>query len=185
MAPLDGLQPVATSSSTQATATMSLTIPRRYLGPTPVSSPRAVNLCGVSSSLVNHLRLTVSDIDASRAFYDPLMRCLGLRPEPRDDGGLAWGVPDRDGGMQWLILTPATVARPHDARAPGFHHVAFNARDRAQVDHAQEVLVGLGAEIIDPPAEYDDEPDHYAVFVRDPDGLKVEVVYVDRGGAPP
>jgi predicted lactoylglutathione lyase len=40
-----------------------------------------------------------------------------------------------------------------------------------------------GAEILDPPGEYDDEPDHYAVFFRDPDGFKLEVVHVASGGS--
>jgi hypothetical protein len=44
-----------------------------------------------------------------------------------------------------------------------------------------ELVLSLGAEILGPPAAYDDEPDHYAVFLRDPDGLKLEVLHVDAG----
>jgi glyoxylase I family protein len=132
----------------------------------------------IGSGFVNHLRLTVSDIESARAFYDPLMRRLGFIGEPRDDGGLAWGTPDASGRMQWLILSAATRNQPHDPRSPGLHHVAFNARDRAQVDRVHEFLLTVGAEILDPPREYDDEPDHYAVFFRDPDGFKLEVLHV-------
>jgi hypothetical protein len=32
--------------------------------------------------------------------------------------------------------------------------------------------------VLNPPAEYDDEPDHYAVFFRDPNGFKLAVVHV-------
>jgi catechol 2,3-dioxygenase-like lactoylglutathione lyase family enzyme len=130
---------------------------------------------------VNHLRLTVRDIDASARFYDPLMRCLGFAPEPRDDGGRAWGAADATGRMQWLILTPAAPEHAglrHTYLAPGLHHVAFNARDRAHVDEVHDVLLGQGAEIIEAPSEYDEEPDCYAVFFRDPDGFKVEVLHV-------
>jgi catechol 2,3-dioxygenase-like lactoylglutathione lyase family enzyme len=35
-----------------------------------------------------------------------------------------------------------------------------------------------GADILDPPAEYDYDPGYYAVFARDPDGLKIEVVRI-------
>jgi catechol 2,3-dioxygenase-like lactoylglutathione lyase family enzyme len=56
--------------------------------------------------------------------------------------------------------------------------VAFNASDRAHVDRVHELLRTVGAEILDPPGEYDDEPDHYAVFFRDPDGFKLEVLSV-------
>jgi catechol-2,3-dioxygenase len=135
--------------------------------------------CAIHSSFVNHLRLTVSDIELARTFYDPLMRCLGFVGERRPDGGLAWGAPDAGGRLQWLILTAATRDQPHDPRSAGLHHVAFNARDRAHVDRIHEVLVSHDLEILQRPAEYDDEPDHYAVFFRDPDGFKVEVVHVD------
>jgi hypothetical protein len=52
-------------------------------------------------------------------------------------------------------------------------------RDRAQVDQVYDVLLRQSAEIVEAPSEYDDEPDHYAVFFRDPDGFKLEVVQVD------
>jgi catechol 2,3-dioxygenase-like lactoylglutathione lyase family enzyme len=132
---------------------------------------------------VNHLRLSVGDMEASARFYDPLMRCLGFAPEPRDDGGRAWGTADATGRMQWLILTPAAPEHAglrHTHLAPGLHHVAFNARDRAHVDEVYDVLVDQGAEIIEAPSEYDDEPDCYAVFFRDPDRFKLEVVHVRR-----
>jgi catechol 2,3-dioxygenase-like lactoylglutathione lyase family enzyme len=137
----------------------------------------------LAPGFVNHLRLSVRDIDASARFYDPLMRCLGFAPEPRDDSGRAWGTADATGRMQWLILTPAApehAAVPHIYLAPGLHHVAFNARDRAHVDRVHDVLVRQAAEVIEPPSEYDDEPDCYAVFFRDPDGFKLEVLHVRR-----
>src|SRR3954453_9016283 len=114
-------------------------------------------------ALLNHLRLTVSDIEAAAGFYGPLMRCLDFTPTDRDDGGLAWGIDDGSGRMQWLIVTPAPArlrGHSHQYLAPGLHPVAFNARDRAHVDRVHDVLVGLGAEILEAPSEYDDEPDH-------------------------
>jgi catechol 2,3-dioxygenase-like lactoylglutathione lyase family enzyme len=121
--------------------------------------------------MLDHLRLTVRDVEASRRVYDPVMRCLGRDPVPREDGGAAWGSQERG----YLILTPASRDAAHDAAAPGLHHVAFSASSRAVVDRVAEVV---GAEILSGPAEYDDQPDHYAVFFRDPDGFKVEVVAV-------
>jgi glyoxylase I family protein len=124
-------------------------------------------------SFIHHLRISVRDVDTSGRFYDPLMRALGFTPEPRDDDGLAWGNADRE----WLILTPATIDGATDDFAPGLHHVAFTARDRAHVDQVHAVLPEDS--VIEPPSEYDNEPDHYAVFFRDPDGHKLEVVHVE------
>jgi catechol 2,3-dioxygenase-like lactoylglutathione lyase family enzyme len=121
--------------------------------------------------MLDHLRLTVRDVARSHALYDPLMRSLGFEPVERDDDGVAWGK-DR----QWLILTPATRDGVHDAAAPGLHHVAFPADSRAVVERAHDIAVTAGAEILDPPQEFDYEPGYYATFFRDPDGFKLEVV---------
>jgi catechol-2,3-dioxygenase len=102
------------------------------------------------------------------------MRCLGLAPVARDDGGAAWGSQEQG----FLILTAAGRDGVHDPAVPGLHHVAFSARSRAVVDDVGEIVAGLGAEILQAPREYDHEPDHYAVFFRDVDGFKVEVVFV-------
>ena len=127
-------------------------------------------------SFVDHLRLSVRDVAASRAFYDPWLRLLGFSPIAREDDGAAWGKPDTAGRMRWLILTPAERHRAHDLLAPGLH-LAFAAGSRAVVDEVGEVLAGLGAEILDPPGPYDAEPDRYAVFFLDPDGIKLEVIH--------
>ena len=136
----------------------------------------------MSTGSLNHLRLSVRDAAAAEAFYDPWLRLLGYEQVPRDDGGRAWGRRDPAGGMQWLILTPCApehrAAPPHDLTAPGFHHLALNAADRAQVDAVHALLRDRAAEILDAPAEYDHEPGYYAVFFRDPDGFKLEVVHV-------
>jgi glyoxylase I family protein len=132
---------------------------------------------------INHLRLSVRDAARAARFYDPLMRSLGYAPEPREDDGYAWGQADPRGRVQWLIITPAAPElrdEPHRYLAPGFHHLAFDADDRAHVDRVHALLVGQGAEIIEGPSEYDDDPSSYAVFFRDPDGHKLEVVHVSR-----
>jgi catechol 2,3-dioxygenase-like lactoylglutathione lyase family enzyme len=129
--------------------------------------------------MFDHVRLSVRDIGRSERFYDPVMRCLGYARRPRDDDGVAWGAPAARGQIQWFILTPAAPElrdRPHRHLAPGLHHVAFAARSRALVDDAYAVLLGQSAEIIEPPGPYDDDPDCYAVFFRDPDGTKLEVL---------
>ena len=65
-----------------------------------------------------------------------------------------------------------------DLLAPGFHHLAVNAADRDQVHRVHDVLLKLGADILDAAAEYDTAPGYYAVVCRDPDGLKLEVVHL-------
>jgi glyoxylase I family protein len=121
--------------------------------------------------MLDHLRLTVRDVAEAYRLYDPVLRALGFEEVDREDDGVAWGK-----GQQWVILTPATRDGGHDAAAPGLHHIAFAADDRSVVDRAHALAVAAGAEILDPPQEFDYEPDYYATFFRDPNGFKLEVV---------
>jgi catechol 2,3-dioxygenase-like lactoylglutathione lyase family enzyme len=80
-----------------------------------------------------------------------------------------------------LGLQAARSPAAHDRTAPGLHHLAFGAPSRAAVDAAHRRLVELGVAILDPPADYPRyAPGYYAVFIADPDGLKLEYVYTPR-----
>src|SRR4051794_22952572 len=151
--------------------------------PTDSSAPLAGYAARVSAAgSLNHLRLSVRDPAVSERFYDPLLSELGWVQIPRHDEGRAWERHDPTAGRQWLILTPVANkhrdAPPHDRFAPGFHHLALNAADRDQVHRVHDMLLELGADILDAPAEYDYDPGYYAAFFRDPDGFKVEVVHI-------
>ena len=68
--------------------------------------------------------------------------------------------------------------RAHDRYSPGLHHVAFYALTRSDVDRLHQVLVDIGAVVLDPPAEYPQYGSgYYALFFADPDGLKLEFVF--------
>ena len=130
---------------------------------------------------MNHLRLTVSDIPLAEAFYDPLLRFMGYELVEKDEVRLAWKMPSPAGNRQWIILSVAAEGSRHaghDRYSPGLHHFAWNAESREEVDRFHELLDKWGVEILDPPAEYGYEPDYYAVFFADPDGLKLELVHV-------
>jgi glyoxylase I family protein len=132
---------------------------------------------------INHLRLTVRDIPEAERFYSPLLAMLGYELIQRDARRLAWAVPGLTGHLQWFIVSlaaPEHRDRRHELTAPGLHHVAFNVDERETVDRFHRALVDQGAEILDVPAEYKYEPGYYAVFFRDPNAFKLEVVQVPQ-----
>jgi catechol 2,3-dioxygenase-like lactoylglutathione lyase family enzyme len=60
------------------------------------------------------------------------------------------------------------------------HHLAWAVESRAAVDRMHESLRGIGATVLDAPAEYPQYNrgrGYYAVFFADPDGLKLECVF--------
>src|SRR6266481_5732561 len=60
----------------------------------------------------------------------------------------------------------------------GLCEIAFRAESRAQVDAVAKGLANVGARVLDPPREYPYRPGYYAVFFADPDGIKLELVYI-------
>lgn len=134
---------------------------------------------------LNHLRLTVSGIPRTERFYTPVLGFLGYKLVERSPVRIAYAAPTPSGNLQWLIFSAVRKGSSprHDRYATGLHHLALNADTREQVDGLHQLLVSLGAEVLDPPAEYDYEPGYYAVFFADPDGMKLELVHVPPEGS--
>jgi glyoxylase I family protein len=130
---------------------------------------------------LSHVDLTVADLPRSVDFYDRVLGRLGYRRMDRVGAGApCWGISASCGGFFTIALkaaSPESRASAHDRYAPGLHHLAFHADSREDVDELHGFLLGIGATILDPPAEYDYTPGYYAAFFADPDGIKLEVVF--------
>jgi glyoxylase I family protein len=132
---------------------------------------------------INHLALTVRDLERSAGFYDRVLGFMGYaRVEVPDHVQqlmktrlLAWASPAGS-----LTIRPAkddSAHKPHDRNAIGLNHVAFNAAERDDIERLHRLLIEIGAKVLDPPAEYPYFPGYYAVYFADPDGLKMEFVF--------
>lgn len=119
---------------------------------------------------IDHISLRVSDFEASKAFYDPLMKFLGFKVLDTYPDQMGW----TNGKTRLWIGQADAKGRKHKHRIGdvGFHHYAFELESRKDVDALQTFVKKLGAKIVDPADEYYD--DYYAVFFHDPDGLKLE-----------
>ena len=124
---------------------------------------------------LHHLRLNVSDLSRSLAFYRPMLQWLGfdqLDPHPsrhrfRKEGFV-------------LLLSEAVPGSEHNRASVGLHHLAFAVPSRGHVDaFYREVLLGLpGVVIEDPPVDCPEyRAGYYATFFLDPDGIKLEVAF--------
>jgi glyoxylase I family protein len=124
---------------------------------------------------IQHVDLTVEDVEQSLAFYKELLGPLGLEEQAR--------YPSYRGteevvylgfGEQWFGLRPADGGE-HRYYAVGIEHIAFQVDRRDEVDDAYRRCVGIGANIHFPPQDDRDVEDYYAFFVFDPDGIRIEV----------
>lgn len=123
---------------------------------------------------LDHLYLTVSDLPRAERFYDAVMQCLGFR---KGDKPIA-GEPHAHYFNRALQITlrPAHRHTPHDPYAPGLHHVCLQVATPADVDAAAAALRALGVDATAPRHYPQYNPDYYATFFTDPDGIRLELV---------
>jgi len=115
------------------------------------------------------VRLTVTDLTRSRAFYE---QAVGLSSVEKDDGTLAFGVA---GERPLIELRADASAPPLDRRATGLFHVAILLPTRADLGFALARLATAGWSL-------DGASDHLvseALYLSDPDGNGIEI-YRDR-----
>ncbi|MEI9853024.1 MAG: VOC family protein [Sphingomonas sp.] len=128
----------------------------------------------------HHIDLNVSDLQASRDVYGPVLEFLGYTPV-KDGDGCEWDLRIGEGRGASLGLRqcdPAEAGHRHRRYAPGLHHLAWRAESRGDVDRLHALLVERGIAVLDPPAHYPQySGDYYAVFFEDPDGMKLELVF--------
>lgn len=126
--------------------------------------------------MLDHVFLSVSDIERSVAFYTAVLAPLGITTRHDYDGKDGPpGHPDLKGfgcdGRMFFWLRAGAVAG-------GAAHVGFVAKSQAQVDAAYRAALAAGASDNGAPAArlyYD--PRYYAANVFDPDGYSLEFVY--------
>jgi catechol 2,3-dioxygenase-like lactoylglutathione lyase family enzyme len=125
---------------------------------------------------VHHLTIGTDAFNVAKKFYGVLLPALGFDQvfEREDSFGY-----QREGFELVVVKGKSPEDDLFDAeRRAGFDHLALNADSRAKVEECARLLDDLGADIDDPPgvaSEYGD--DYFAMWARDPSGLRIEIVY--------
>ena len=115
--------------------------------------------------MIDHLNIGVTDVAASRSFYERALAPLGyvvIMDRPYGVGLGKDGKPDF-----WVSDRPSSAPL----------HVAFASPDRATVDAFHRAALAAGGRDNGPPGlrpHY--HPEYYGAFVLDPDGNNVEAV---------
>ncbi len=117
--------------------------------------------------LIDHVQLVVSDLAASRRFYEAIFQVLGIPM-----GGTA-----EDYFWADELFVSTAGSRAAQGKLTGRHHLAFQAKDRAMVDAFYRAGLAQGATDNGAPGERPYHPGYYAAFLTDPDGNNIEVVF--------
>lgn len=141
--------------------------------------------------IIDHIQITVKDFNEAVRFYDQFLPLLGFdirkkntaRIEEHEFDVVEYIHPR----WAFAITSPrsAFAGETINRRKPGaLHHLAFKADSRAEVDRLHVELKKIGATIISAPREYPEytPPGYYALFFKDPDGIKYEIVCTNKGG---
>lgn len=126
----------------------------------------------------HHVEVWVADLEAARDGWGWLLPQLGFVVDATWPEGESWAA----GGAYLTLTTSPKLSRAdHDRRAPGVNHLAFRGGARERVDEIMAAAASHGWRPL-----YHDRyphaggPDHYAGWLENTAGFKVEVV-ADEG----
>jgi catechol 2,3-dioxygenase-like lactoylglutathione lyase family enzyme len=122
--------------------------------------------------MIDHIILTVSDVERSLAFYEACLAPLNIKfflPYKGENGHPdLWGFGDGTRAFFWL-----KQGKPD----PEAIHWGFKAESKVQVDDFYQAALAAGArDNISPRVRVEYYPGYYAADVLDPNGYSFEVV---------
>jgi catechol 2,3-dioxygenase-like lactoylglutathione lyase family enzyme len=126
------------------------------------------------TAILSHMTVGVSDIGRATAFYDAVLRELGIARGKSGDGFAGWGSPHESGFF---------ITRPFNGGAASVGNgvsVSFLAPTREAVDRFHAKALTLGAVDEGKPGlrpQY--HANYYAAYLRDLDGNKIAAVCHD------
>jgi catechol 2,3-dioxygenase-like lactoylglutathione lyase family enzyme len=117
--------------------------------------------------VIDHVGFEVADLQRSAAFYDAVLFAIGGRRLHDSEQAIAYGV---DEPSVWIVVRGR-------APGPGYGHLALRASGRPAVRAAHAAgLAHGGSDDGAPGSRPQYGPHYFSGYLRDPDGLRVEVV---------
>lgn len=123
---------------------------------------------------IDHIYLAVSDFAASEAFYDTVLGLMDFRKGDAQIGGEHHR--HYFNKITQISIRPARSKAVHDPYAPGLHHLCLQVGSNAELDRLAKLLRAANIEATEPAFYPQYAEDYYALFLADPDGMRLEVV---------
>ena len=134
--------------------------------------------------VIDHIQITVKDLTVAETFYDKFLPILGFDINQKVKAYIEkhdFHVIEYTHPLLAFAITSPRKAFENDTihrRKPGaLHHLAFKAESRSEVDQLYAELRKTGAVIVNEPQLFPEYgSDYYAVFFKDLEGIKYEIV---------
>jgi catechol 2,3-dioxygenase-like lactoylglutathione lyase family enzyme len=126
--------------------------------------------------VIDHIGVNVSDLVASKAYYDALMPLFGLEPFVTGPDQFSYRAAGGKPGT-YIFFYPSLEEGTYSRHRTGLQHLCFYVRSREQVHAVHAKVMELGSEVLHPPRLFPQYHENYfATFWRDPDGFMLEAV---------
>jgi catechol 2,3-dioxygenase-like lactoylglutathione lyase family enzyme len=138
--------------------------------------------------IIDHIQITVKDLTVAESFYDKFLPILGFDLRHKSKGRVEtheFEVVEYFHPLLTLGINSPREIYKNDMihrRKPGsLHHLAFQANSTEEVDRLYNELKNSGVNTIDEPKFYPQHGEYYyAIYFKDPGGIKYEIVYEER-----
>jgi catechol 2,3-dioxygenase-like lactoylglutathione lyase family enzyme len=122
----------------------------------------------------HHVELWVADIERASAAWGWLLERIGFALTAEWPGGRSW---EAGGAYLTVTTSPNLTDAEHDRRRAGVNHLAFRGGSRAAVDAVMAEGPDHGwTPLYAERYPHAGGPDHYAGWLENSDGFKVEIV---------
>jgi catechol 2,3-dioxygenase-like lactoylglutathione lyase family enzyme len=111
--------------------------------------------------LLDHVHLRVSDLEASKRFYEAVLKAVGRK--------LTFEGEDRFAADELFVSA--------DGPPTANLHIAFQTDDQETVRRFHDAALAAGGRDNGAPGDREYHPGYYAAYALDPDGNNVEAVY--------
>lgn len=138
--------------------------------------------------IIDHIQITVKDLEVAEPFYDKFLSILGFDINLKKKGRVAKNDFDVVEYAHPLLLFGINSPREkfknetiHRRKPGALHHLAFKAESQEEVDRLSLQLKEIGTNIVEGPTFFPQHGEnYYAVYFKDPEGIKYEIVFEER-----
>jgi catechol 2,3-dioxygenase-like lactoylglutathione lyase family enzyme len=129
--------------------------------------------------MLHHIEIYVSNLNVSHAFWSKILQQIGYEQAGRWDDGFTLRK-GNDPYITFVQVAETFASRKYHRKNVGLNHLAFKVKGRKLVDSLRQFCLSN-----DIPLLYDDKypyanggNTYYALYVEDPDRIKIEFVAV-------
>ena len=137
--------------------------------------------------LVHHIALTASDHNVSCKYYDVILGALGLERHHTSETVCSWVFP-KESCPEFLIYAAHDDLKdiPHRTYSPGAHHYCLSVASKDIVYRVHDAARQIGSVVFEALESYSKyaknvgSEDYFAVFLSDPDCIKLEFAWIPK-----